>query len=245
MASDDQRQSPDGGCVDAQRSAARPITLPVSEALDEVLDYATPDDDGLPEFHPEAEALIDAGANPLRLRELFPRTEDAARYYAKSMARRFSVAEQHCEACDAAPAEVVVIVRWQIVFPLRFTEFRWAGNSTPTSTFMTRHGACNACHQRWAGSSRRAGRVMLLGGVTFITSLGAVFYSGGLAALLVLVIAVVGVIVSIMVHSRTVPPRIRCRFADQVSFGGMSSEAFLEGDVVIPPLGDAAGSPRR
>ncbi len=114
-----------------------------------VLSYATPEADGLPEWHPEAEALIDQRAPLRRLRGCFVKSEDAVRYFAKSMEQRYSPqnAGTTCIACGGPAREWWVVCIWTATGHYRTLTFHLG--SEPTAQFRTCHAICDACRRRW------------------------------------------------------------------------------------------------
>jgi len=115
-----------------------------------VLSYATPDADGLPEFVPEAEALIDAGKRPKALRKLFKKTRDAVRYFAKSMTRRFDQSHltKTCVSCGAPDPTMVVQLQWTARAPLKNLEIGISDNAA-AFPFTTMHSICPTCMHDW------------------------------------------------------------------------------------------------
>lgn len=120
------------------------------------LSYATPDADGLPEFVPEAEVLLDERQPLSKLRKLFRRAADVPKYVAKSYRRRKAKenAGHACECCGAA-AEWVVPVDWWITMSV--STFALSRESVPAET-RTHHSLCNTCMDRWANRVLRFSR---------------------------------------------------------------------------------------
>lgn len=128
-----------------------PPDQPTSPALQQdrpVLSYATPAADGLPEWHPEAEALIDQRAPLRKLRKYFRRGEDVAHYFAKSMERRYAPqnAGQICIGCGQPATQWWVVCFWTASGPLKRTEFAFG---EPEVSFRTCHAICETCRARW------------------------------------------------------------------------------------------------
>lgn len=119
------------------------------------LAYATTDTDGLPSIVPEAERMIDEGATPYHLRELFRKARPAALYYAKSMARRYGAwaAGDVCQVCGTSPAGHLARTVWTVDVPTRAFELQLSGDSgIPCVLYFP---LCSACADAW---SRRIDR---------------------------------------------------------------------------------------
>jgi len=127
--------------------------IPIASA---VLDYATYDADGLPPWVAPAEELIAARAKPKTIRKFFRKTEEAVKYFAKSMRRRFSLANvgDDCVACGTSPCPTVVGVQWMVRMPLKWKQIKLS-NDQPRAKFVTHHAMCPACLERWSRSLAR------------------------------------------------------------------------------------------
>ena len=114
-----------------------------------VLDYATYDADGLPPFVREVEELIDQRAHLPKIRKYFASADQACKYFAKSMRRRFSLAGvgSQCVGCGQA-CSTAAGVKWQISLPLKWNEFKLT-NKQPHAHFLTYHAICGTCARRW------------------------------------------------------------------------------------------------
>lgn len=114
-----------------------------------VLGYAAPDADGLPEFVPEAEQLIDAGRGPQSLRRLLGGTEHAVDYYCKSLRRRYSESALR-SACDCGREEALFAIQlsWVIRSSFSTREFQLLSNEA-YSTCTTLHAVGPACLADW------------------------------------------------------------------------------------------------
>lgn len=118
------------------------------------IDYATPDADGLPAYHPEAEAVIDFGGGPTKLKRFFHNRNLASRYFAKSMSRRHGIDTigPNCVRC-LEPAEFVAAVQWKAKAqpPLLVPVLR----AEEGVIYPTVHPLCAACLTPWAKTCRR------------------------------------------------------------------------------------------
>lgn len=137
-------------------------SIPAAKA---VLGYATPDADGLPEFVPEAETLISSGEGPKSLRSVFRQTDQAVRYYSKSLARRYSEASlaTGC-ACGNQEAPFVFQLSWSIKSPFRHFEMNLS-ISEPETTCLTLHALCGDCFVDWEHRINRYSWVRSLLGI--------------------------------------------------------------------------------
>ena len=115
-----------------------------------VLSYATPQADGLPDWHGEAEHMIRLGKSPNDLRRYFDKTEHAVRYFVKSVRRRFSAAQagNRCIACGAEANTFWVVCTWQVEARVRAFEFS-VSQSTIRREVATCHAVCDRCARRW------------------------------------------------------------------------------------------------
>jgi hypothetical protein len=117
----------------------------IGDTSSNILNYASSDADGLPTCVPEAEEMIDRGSSPKQIRHLFRKTEEAVRYFAKSMSRRYDVAhlEKSCVNCAAQNPRFVAQVIWLATAKFRPFEFRMRGKAfTLAKTF---HPLCYPC----------------------------------------------------------------------------------------------------
>ena len=127
---------------------ARPV--PLASRAEPVLDYATKDADGLPAWHADAEAVIDQRRRPRAIRRFFRTADEAVRYFAKSMRRRFGpdALGARCASCDVEPAPFALQVAWSATCPPRFLEFRVSEKQIAAS-FETLHALCEPCLVDW------------------------------------------------------------------------------------------------
>ncbi len=132
-----------------------------------VLGYATPDADGVPEWVAEAEKLIEARAEPNKIRHLFYRTEDAVKYYARSQARRFSIANttDECIGCGEPHCTTACNARWVAQARPRTLEFRLSGDWIRAG-FTTSHTICRRCFESTQRSTRVVQKVRAVLAVT-------------------------------------------------------------------------------
>ncbi|MCS7033487.1 MAG: hypothetical protein NZ561_05765 [Phycisphaerae bacterium] len=141
------------------------------------LDYATSDADGTPDWHEEAERLIDAGRPLRRLNRCFRRGIDSARYFRKSAQRRYCVQtrEAACVGCGRPNQDFVARVIWSIDVPTRPLELQiWSEQgSLPLETW---HTLCPPCFGEWGRRVRHLLRLQSAGRV--LLWLGIVFYLG-------------------------------------------------------------------
>ncbi|CAN5528840.1 hypothetical protein BH10PLA1_BH10PLA1_04450 [soil metagenome] len=139
--------------IDSQPKMPDPENIPLAAA---VLDYATYDADGLPPWVAEAEALIDVRAKPKKLRKFFRNADQAARYFAKSMRRRFAIDRlgDHCVACDAPYCRTAAGVEWIVRMPLKWSEFRLS-RKLVEQTFVAYHPMCADCFTPWRKTHAR------------------------------------------------------------------------------------------
>lgn len=126
----------------------------------EVLSYASIESDSLEEFNAEAEGLIDSGFKPEELRQLFKSTGETARYYAKSMRRRFSTAKigETCVVCGVHESRHAIGLFWQLRVRPRRGEMEWDMRANMAG-FRTNHAMCMRCAERISHPFLRAFRV--------------------------------------------------------------------------------------
>lgn len=110
------------------------------------LGYATPDADGLPPWVPEAEELIEKGAPAKKITKYFRKSDDAVKYYIKSMHRRYGPDSltNTCVLCGQEARDQAIQLEWRVRMPARFMEFR-LNDSGPNGTFNTMHSICPSC----------------------------------------------------------------------------------------------------
>jgi hypothetical protein len=134
-----------------------PETIPIASA---VLDYATFDADGLPPWVAEAEARIQQRAKPTSIRPFFRNADQAVKYFAKSMRRRFGLQQigDVCTACGASHCATAVSAEWKVRIRDKFTTFRLT-NKPPEKTFLIYHAICADCFTRWNRSLLRRDRI--------------------------------------------------------------------------------------
>ena len=115
-----------------------------------VLAYATKDADGLPEWVAEAEALIERRCRPRAIRKSFRNADQAVKYFAKSMRRRFGPDSlgPRCAACGREPASRALQVAWLASCPPRFLEFR-VSEKEINAKCETLHALCESCLSDW------------------------------------------------------------------------------------------------
>ncbi len=115
-----------------------------------ILGYATRAADGVPEFHGEAEELLDAGGSPNDLRRYFVQTEDALKYFARSMTRRYApeMAGKVCCICIQLNEIRILQLKWFADVNRRFFEYHLREENL-REYFYTHHAFCDACLNRW------------------------------------------------------------------------------------------------
>jgi len=128
------------------------VDIPLAPA---VLDYATYDADGVPPYVPEAEELIESRANPKKIRKYFSDADQAVKYIAKSMRRRFPLvaAGTNCSGCHAE-CDTVAMTEWIVLMRDKWTSFRLR-RQRPHAKFVTYHCLCVSCCSRWGASLKR------------------------------------------------------------------------------------------
>jgi len=110
-----------------------------------------------------AETSILAGESLNKYQKLFPTTKEAATFYARFQARRFSrtSADGICKGCRAATPEIVVIA-WRVGFKLRAKELSLSTDGY-RALLCTCHSLCDRCLEGIRYRARRRSRTVAIG----------------------------------------------------------------------------------
>ncbi|CAN5528892.1 hypothetical protein BH10PLA1_BH10PLA1_04460 [soil metagenome] len=148
-----------------------------------VLDYATYDADGLPPWVAEAEALIDARARPRAIRKCFNKSDLALKYFAKSMRRRFGIAQLGgaCVGCRLDNCSTAARLKWHIQMPLEAMRLRMSAQPQQAE-FLTYHTLCSTCAMHWDRSLRRMRITSFAITLLRIAAIAAIFFGGTVLA---------------------------------------------------------------
>lgn len=139
----------------------------ISDSNEPTLSYATDDADGAPDYLPEAEQKIDAGAKPSAIAKHFRNAKQAGRYYAKSQARRHWIDNlaHRCCMCGEPNIATACSVFWDVKVT-KFLSFRFGRGGESTTTFFTAHSICETCYNHLETSARRIGNWRIVLGWT-------------------------------------------------------------------------------
>ena len=197
--------------------------LPAKPPATLILDYATPAADGVPEWLPDVDAAIDRSETLKRLAARIDRTDVAAQYLERAIARRFAadVADGRCANCDA-PASLLAVVGWSFRIKGRSFAVR-PRNDEASGIALTHHAVCDACGQRWSTRVAPIARVRRVANWTGIGSailafigvvianvvpraFAGVFYAPWVPLLACLFVGAVGRAIESCLMPRAIPP---------------------------------------
>ncbi|MBA3272471.1 MAG: hypothetical protein H0T11_01175, partial [Chthoniobacterales bacterium] len=131
---------------------------PMAHPAQNVLGYATPGADGLPDVIPEAEVIIGQGKPPRAIRRFFRKADHAVRYFARSMTRRHSpeMLSDVCLGCGQTSRDYAIQLIWFATAPPRFLEFRLSSEEVK-APFPTIHPICQNCMHHWTARVEQFG----------------------------------------------------------------------------------------